>query len=91
MLSFNILSQEQYYDLIQNPTNIRDFTFYFLAGLLGLMLVSIFLIFCTKLRFRLENVYKDVCWYKWLFWICELTMLPLMFNVAWLANCQFYS
>jgi hypothetical protein len=57
----------------------------------GLMIVSIFLICFKKLRFRLENVYKNICWYKWLFWLCELVMLPLMFNVAWLANCEFHS
>lgn len=49
------------------------------------------MICCTKLRYRLENVYKDVCWYKWLFWCCELMMVPFMFNVAWLGNCKFYS
>jgi hypothetical protein len=77
--------------LIQNPTNIRDYCFYFMFALFGLMFVSSFLICCTKLRFRLENVYKNFCWYKWLFWFCELTMLPVMFNVAWLANCEFHS
>lgn len=49
------------------------------------------MICCTKLRYRLDNVYKDVCWYKWLFWMCELVMVPMMFNVAWLGNCKFYS
>lgn len=53
--------------------------------------MCLFLIFCYKLRFRLENVYMSICWYKWLFWLCELAMMPLMFNIAWLGNCKFYT
>lgn len=59
--------------------------------MLSLMCCSCCLIYCSKLRYRLENVYKTFCWYKWLFWVCEWCMLPLLFNVVWLANCEFYT
>lgn len=89
--TWNILSQDQYYEQITDARSLRDNTFYFLAALVALLLSALFLIFCYKLRFRLENVYMSICWYKWLFWLCELAMVPLMFNIAWLANCKFYT
>lgn len=89
IFTFQILTQDQYYSVIQNPTLIRNYCFYFLAAMLGLLILSIYFIYSYKLRFRLENVYKSICWYKWLFWVCEWSMLPLMFNVAWFGNCQF--
>ena len=90
-LSFNMLNQEQYYDQVQNPTAIRNNQFYFMIALVALLAVCLFFTYAFKLRFRLENVYMSICWYKWLFWLCEWAMLPLLFNICWLGNCKFYT
>ncbi len=62
-----------------------------MAALLGLLIVLTALIYMARLRYRLEYVTNWICWYKWLFWLCEWVMLPLMFNIAWLGNCTYYT
>jgi hypothetical protein len=62
-----------------------------MAGLLGVLIISLFFIYAKLIRFVLEYNLKFFCWYKWGFWFCEIVYLPLMFNIAWLGNCKFYS
>jgi hypothetical protein len=62
-----------------------------MASMLVVLIVMIVFIFSGKLKFRLENVYKSICWFKWLFWFCELSLLPLLFNVIFTGNCTFFT
>lgn len=91
MLSWNIWTQERYYDLIQSPNLVRTGCGFFLATMFCVLFCACCCLCSKKLRYRLEIVYTSLCWYKWLFWFCESIMLPLMFNTVWLANCRFYT
>ena len=62
-----------------------------MASMLGVLIVMIVFIFSGKLKYRLENVHKSICWYKWLFWLCELSLLPLLFNVVFTGNCTYFT
>jgi hypothetical protein len=62
-----------------------------MAAMIGFYLIVLIITGFRRLVYRLEIIYTRVIWYKWLFWLCELVMLPALFNVVWLGNCQFYS
>lgn len=87
MLSFHILDQSQYYEIVQSKINVRWFCIYFMAAMIGFYFIVLIITGIRKLVYRLEIIYTRVIWYKWLFWLCELVMLPALFNVIWLGNC----
>ena len=53
-----------------------------MASMLGVLIVMIVFIFSGKLKYRLENVHKS---------ICELSLLPLLFNVVFTGNCTYFT
>ena len=70
---------------------------YVVAGtfLLNLLLVVFSLVLTCKktLRYRLELQYENPCCniYRFFFWLMEILLVPLLFNVSWPATCQFWS
>lgn len=42
-------------------------------------------------KFRIQNEHKKINWYRWLFWIAEIAYVPILFNLSWSADCQFYT
>lgn len=62
-----------------------------MAAMLGFYLVVLFITGFRMLMYRLEVIHTYIVWYKWLFWLCELIMLPALFNVIWMGNCKFHT
>lgn len=55
-----------------------------------------FTVFCilscpSKLKYRCNHVFTKFNIYRWFFWLCELTMMPVLINLAWTGTCAFSS
>lgn len=85
---WNILSQENYYEVVQDAVKVRNACLGFLGAAVLLGLVSL-VVQQKTLKFRLENTYSNVYWLKWLFWLVEISFVPLLFNISWYGNCTF--
>lgn len=74
--------------MIQDAAKVRNACFGFLAAAVLLALISL-LVQQKTVKFRLENTYSNVYWLKWLFWLVEISFVPLLFNISWYGNCKF--
>jgi len=90
-LNFHISEQRLYYHFMHKDS---DWKVYAAAGyvFLTLILLIIFLtITCPgKCHYRCNQVWnKKFNYFRWFFWIIELTMLPVLTNLAWGGTCAF--
>lgn len=86
-----IWTQDMYYAYIEQASDVLKVTFCYLAASIIIFMGAFFLIVNKTFKFRLENVYTRICWYKWLFWLIEWLYFPLLFNTVWNANCKFHT
>ena len=91
--NFYILNQEDFYDFMADFGRVKIFLFGALCATLFFYGISIIFLSARKLRFRIENKQKrSGCnFYSVWFWIMEIMMLPLLFNISWPATCNFWS
>jgi hypothetical protein len=59
----------------------------YLGVALAIVLFAVIMVAPKRFKYRLDYVYLNVNWYKWLFWLCEWCYFPLLFNIAWVGNC----
>ena len=78
---------------MQDYDKVKVYLFGALCATLFFYGISVIFLSARKLRFRIENKPKrgGCQFYRVWFWIMEIMMLPLLFNISWPATCNFWS
>lgn len=90
-LNFHIYEQKLYYKFMNKEC---DWKVYAAAGYVFVTLIFL-IIFCIvgcpgKCKYRCNHVWaKNFNFYRWFFWVIELSMLPILANLAWGGTCSF--
>lgn len=92
--NFIITDQDKFYGFMQDFELVKIYILGGCAATAFFYGISICVLSARKLRFRIENKprRKTCCnFYRFWFWVMEIMMLPLLFNVAWPSTCNFWS